>query len=510
MWVLLAGFCVILYAAWQLSAEIATGSFKALLVLAASFVAFFILARIARDWRSGVYFFLVWLLFEDLLRKYMGNNMAVYFVKDALVAVTYLSILSDRTRNSALLFRPPFVYSLGMFLILAVTQVFNPHSPSIFYGILGLKLYFYYVPLMFVGYAILRTVEDLRKFLTVTMFVAAIISVVGIIQSLVGIDFLNPRGSGEDIEVLGHLVRQTSQGLEVLRPPSVFVSDGRFSEYLVVVFILGLCAAGFLLLRAGRGRKIIFPALGLVALASTLAGGRGAFAYVLASAVLLPLGFIWGAPQRVGAAYRLVKAIRRGFAFMAVAIALGVLILPGVVSAHYDFYRESLMPNSEYSQTTERAWDYPAQEMEKAFDDPNWVIGHGVGTGSLGVQYVSRILQVPSADVGVENGFGIILLELGILGPILWLIWSGSLFFSACRTVLKLKGTWAFPLALGITWFTFVLLFAMTWGSMVHYQNFVVNAYFWLMVGILFRLPGLVKEDEAAVAAVGEGMVIAQ
>jgi hypothetical protein len=27
------------------------------------------------------------------------------------------------------------------------------------------------------------------------------------------------------------------------------------------------------------------------------------------------------------------------------------------------------------------------------------------------------------------------------------------------------------------------------------YQNFVVNAYFWLLVGVLFRLPDLVKQD---------------
>jgi len=48
-------------------------------------------------------------------------------------------------------------------------QIFNPNSPSIFYGILGLKLQFLYVPLMFVAYSMMRKEEDLRRFLVVTV-----------------------------------------------------------------------------------------------------------------------------------------------------------------------------------------------------------------------------------------------------------------------------------------------------------------------------------------------------
>ena len=43
----------------------------------------------------------------------------------------------------------------------------------------------------------------------------------------------------------------------------------------------------------------------------------------------------------------------------------------------------------------------------------------------------------------------------------------------------------------------FILLFPLTWTGLVQYQNFITNAYFWLLVGILFRLPDLVKQDAA-------------
>lgn len=48
-------------------------------------MAFAILAvtfRILGNWREGFLIFFIWLLFEDLIRKYMGNNMLIFFAKD--------------------------------------------------------------------------------------------------------------------------------------------------------------------------------------------------------------------------------------------------------------------------------------------------------------------------------------------------------------------------------------------------------------------------------------------
>lgn len=494
VWMVLAGLTIILYALWQLSSSIAVGSPKFALVIGSLFVAFFVAGRIANDWRSGVYLFFVWLIFEDLIRKYMGNSMYVYFVKDVLVGLIYFSMLADKSRRNTARFQPPFKYALVLFFLLGLTQVFNPLSPSVFYGVLGLKLYFYYVPLMFVGYSMLRAESDLRRFLVLSMALAAVVSLVGILQTFVGQTFLNPSG-GADIDALSHLVRSTPSGLAVMRPPSVFVSDGRFAAYLIVTFILGVGTTGFLLLRSSRGRKLVFPAVGLVALATVLSGGRGAVVYVLASSVMLPAGMLWGAPRGVGDAYRLVKAIRRSFIFVALAAVLAVSIFPEVVSSHWAFYAETVMPGTETSESGGRVWAYPLHELKNALADPAWVTGHGIGTASLGVQYVSRILEVRAAGLGGENGYGELITELGILGPILWLTWSTSLMVAACRVMLKLKGTWAFPVALSITWFAFILLFTLTWAGLVQYQNFITNAYFWLLVGVLFRLPGLVKQS---------------
>jgi hypothetical protein len=271
------------------------------------------------------------------------------------------------------------------------------------------------------------------------------------------------------------------------------VSDGRFSAYVTLAFIVGLGSAGFLLLRKCWGRILVFPAVGLLALAAALSGARSAFLYVLATSIVLPVGMIWGAPRGMGQAYRLVKAIRRSFIFVALAVSLAVTLFPNVIGARLAFYRETISPDSPNYEVTNRAWDYPVQNLLAVFSDRGWITGHGVGTASLGGQYVSRFMGVPATDVATENGYGTLILELGILGPILWVLWTSSLVFAASRIVVKLKGTWAFPIALSITWYAFILLFPLTWGGLVQYQNFISNAYLWLLIGVLFRLPDLVR-----------------
>ena len=55
-----------------------------------------------------------------------------------------------------------------------------------------------------------------------------------------------------------------------------------------------------------------------------------------------------------------------------------------------------------------------------ALDNPHWVIGNGTGTASLGTQYVDRLVGERPL-YGVEEGFGTMILEMGILAPFLWI-----------------------------------------------------------------------------------------
>src|SRR6266704_7040452 len=78
-------------AAYGAARFIIADDLQGLVFVAMAFVVCALVIAILHDWRKGLYFFLAWLLFEDLARKYLGNNMAIYFAKDVLVAVVYLS-----------------------------------------------------------------------------------------------------------------------------------------------------------------------------------------------------------------------------------------------------------------------------------------------------------------------------------------------------------------------------------------------------------------------------------
>jgi len=396
------------------------GADKQLIYVGLGILIALITIRILDDWRNGFYMFLIWLLFEDLIRKYMGNNMAIYFAKDFLVGVAYISFLIAMRRHAVKLFRPPFFLALTSFIWIGVVQVFNPNSPSFVYGMLGIKLYYYYIPLMFLGYAIIETEEDLRRFLVVNVGLAGIIALLGIIQSIVGLSFLNPSILAPDLELLGNLTRRAPiSGVLVSRPTSVFVSDGRFASYMVLMFIVGVGAAGYLLMRTRKGRLIVFPSIALSAVGGVMSGSRGAFLFIVGSAVVMSAAMIWGAPWRWREGHRLVRAIQRSALLTALVLILVLLIYPEAIKARWAFYSETLSPNSATYELDFRAWRYPLANLMSAFDDPHWVMGNGIGMSSIGVQYITRIMGVPQPQIGVESGFGALILELGIFGLLL-------------------------------------------------------------------------------------------
>jgi hypothetical protein len=89
----------------------------------------------------------------------------------------------------------------------------------------------------------------------------------------------------------------------------------------------------------------------------------------------------------------------------------------------------------------------------------------------------------------VEEGYGVLIVEMGIVAPFLWLLWTGALVYTSWRVVSTLRQTRFFPLAFAIFWYSFLLLYPFTFGGFSAYENFVCNMYLWMLVGILFKLP---------------------
>jgi len=329
-----------------------------------------------------------------------------------------------------------------------------------------------------------------------------VVAGLGIIQAVVGPQFLNPSTLAPEIRDLAALDKVTPITQQILHlPSSVFVSAGRYGQYLFSSVVLGMGAAGYLLLHGGRGKRFVLASLGVIAVGVLFCGMRGPLVLSVVSAGAMSLAFLWGAPWRNRQVHRVLKAVRHSVIVMGICLALAAFILPEETGKRWNFYTETLSPSSTSYELSFRAWDYPIHEFMLAFSAPHSVVGNGTGTASLGMQYVAKLLGERPPQNSVESGYGSLLAEFGIAGPILWLIWATALVISCWRVVLKLRQTRMFPLGFAVLWFAFVLLFPQTFGSINSYQDYVMNATLWLLVGILYRLPELIATRPVALPA---------
>jgi len=357
-----------------------------------------------------------------------------------------------------------------------------------------MKVYFLYVPLMFIGYSLIESDLDLRKFFRFNMVLFLIVVALGIAQSILGPRFLNPTVIQEDIRDLSTLYRVAPiSGLAAYRPNGVFVSAGRFANFLVLSWLMALGFGGYLLLRRRSGRNLAFLAIAVVAIGTVMCASRSPIMYNAGSAMVVAAAFLWGAPWRQGEVRRVIRTIQRALLAVGLGLLLMMTYFPEAIASRLAIYSETLSPDSPSSELAARTRDYPLRNFMLAFEHPNWITGYGIGTCTLGIQYVVRIMHAAPMGIGVESGYGQLLIELGIVGLLLWIFLSIAISLSAWRVAKRLRGTPWFPLAFVIFWYVFMVLIPMTYVGLSAYQDYMMNTYLWILLGVLFRLPDLAK-----------------
>jgi hypothetical protein len=484
-----AFFLLAVFLAYETSQAILANNVFTLALSAALIIGAAVFVAILNDWRRGFYLLVAWILFEDFVRKYLGNNMGIYFAKDVLAITVYISYFRAMRSKRVEKLQIPFRLSLLVFFWFCLLQVFNPASTSMFYGILGMKINFLYIPLIFIGYTFAQSEQDLRRFFSFFCVLILIVAGLGLVQSIIGPTFLNPENLQDDIRDLSTLYRAAPiSGLMAYRPSSIFVSAARFQDFLVLAWVTSLGFGGYLILRAREGRTLAFTTVGVVAAASVMSTSRGVFMWNVGITLLLAAGFLWGAPWRQREALRVVRTIQRTCLLIGIAVFILLTIFPEALGSRLAIYSETLMPDSPTSELVKRTQDYPIEQLALAFDHDRWPYGYGLGTCTLGWQYVVRIMHATPMFISVESGFGNLLVELGIVGLLLWIILSISIAFSTWKVVRELRSTPWFPLVFAIWLYSVILLFPMMFTGNGTYQDFVLNSNLWLLLGVLYRL----------------------
>jgi hypothetical protein len=108
---------LVAFSAYECASVVIGGDFNTLAYAALLAFGLLMIVAILNDWRRGLYIFLGWILFEDLVRKFLGNNMLIYFAKDVIVLVLYVSFFWSTRFTLKKLFQPPFRVAFSVFLV---------------------------------------------------------------------------------------------------------------------------------------------------------------------------------------------------------------------------------------------------------------------------------------------------------------------------------------------------------------------------------------------------------
>jgi hypothetical protein len=450
------------------------------------------LLAVAFGWRAGVIGFIVWMTIEDLLRQHTGNSLLVYVAKDVLFVIVLGAWLVWHRRTRPPAFPWALKVALGAWFVWAVVELLNPNLTHLVIGLVGLRMSFFYIPLLFIGYGLGDTARHVRTFLVVLLTLGAAVAAVGVMQSVVDVNFLHPEDVSPYLRPM-EIRESPDTALEIPRVASVFVDPGRFSQYLFVTFFVGLALLGLFRGRptaAGTGLRLwVWGCLGLVTTGLFISGQKAAVLWVV---LTLPFAVLCHVVLRTPATRSPVP-----WAGFACAVAVGVVVLTLVIPERFEaatrLHWESLSPWSPYTELAYRPRSYLEDIIVAA--ESEMLIGHGTGTASLGLQYLTGFLPPDALSAYVEGGYAAVVWEWGLVGLALWLGWTLTLLQLLFRAAKSLVETPYYALSLMTLAYALFLLFPWFYLGMQMYQQYVAQTMLWLLSGLVL---GLAAKTRAA------------
>ena len=431
---------------------------------------------LVRNWRVAMGVLLVWLVVEDLFRRFAGNDLRIYFAKDVAFLILLLGLFLDpgfreRWREATGATRFILYALVAWALIMSVPAAWQDWRIPL----LGLRLDFMYAPLVVAGFVLGSSRASLRRWLLIASAIAAAVSVIGIIQATIGPSFL---AAGRETPGLRDDLFRVVDNTLVYRPTATFVEPGRFAAFAVLGLAMSLAA--FTMAR-GRRRMVAAVCAALNGGGVWVSGGRAG----LVVAVTLVFFAAIAGPLAEG---RL--AMTRAMTLIAVVVAASAVLtaaIPGVIDDRFEWYSQTLDPRSPNSEWSQRINAYA--EDTRIGIEFGGMFGRGTGTESLGKQYLSGDPNSVEGQYLVEGGYASLAVEWGIVGLALWIAWSISWVARQWGAIKDARGQRG--AAAGFVLFCWMLyfLFFGFFGGLPGFQNYVGNAYFWLLSGMIFALP---------------------
>jgi hypothetical protein len=435
-----------------------------------------------QSWRLAVVLALVYLPVQGLLWVALYPHTApAALAKDFLFVIpAYIGFFYSCMKSKQNFVFPGFpLLAVVLLAGLVVAEIFNPLLDSLLVGLVGAKVWLFYIPMAFLGYHLVRNRRDLDRLLKIMCLTAIIPAVIGITEAV-----LYYTGHSSFVYSLyGSAGSAATQGFASInvggagfrRVPSTFSFVAQY-----YIFMTSMVAFGYAWWRraaAGSWSRRWRLAVWLLFLVAALtSGARGALPFVplLLIAILLIDG-------------------RLGFSSVGVFAALGagLALMIALVGASATGTVSDLFTNA-------RVQIHSVFITGLRDASHHLFLGSGTGSDTNAARYVSGSF---SATGGWQESYlAKSILELGIVGLALIATVFGSIIVRGLRIRRRLRDPGLIAMASAI-------LGLMIWGIAYtvkgQYLDFdPLNLYFWLFTGILFKLAAL---DRAAASPPEKG-----
>lgn len=225
-----------------------------------------------RDWRRSVKAVFLILVFDGALRKWILPQASelIYFLKDFVLLGAYLRYYLFSGTDERFKIRNNLL-SIGILIAggWCIFQAFNPRLGSPIVGLLGIKAYLFYIPLVWMLPRLFRSEEELYIFIRNHLALLIPIGLLGIVQFFSPIDHpINQYipGRNEPIATFGFA------GSRNVRITGTFSYLNSYQGYLTACF--GLLIPLFNYPQTRFWRNLTFFELGLIVLNIFMTGSR--------------------------------------------------------------------------------------------------------------------------------------------------------------------------------------------------------------------------------------------
>jgi hypothetical protein len=445
-------------------------SSRQLVLLAGALIVFWSVQR----WRDAIRFALVLVVLEGAIRKWLlpGAQDLVYFAKDAVLLAAYVGFWQDQARaRLPRLVPPPLALLLLGSVLVGTLQMFNENLPSVLVGVLGLKAYFLYVPLLWVVPAAWPDEARLARDLRIYVALAIPVAVLAFVQFASGSNSaLNTYvGGGEGG---GGIIQFGSS--EHVRVTATFSFISGLSAYLPVVVVLALVELTRCRWKLASG-GVAFVSLGASLAATLMTGSRGP---ALVLALLVPL-FAWLAGSGGAGSGRLMVGL--GIALLSVRLLAGDAI-------------DAFIGRAEGASDVSERLLSPLVSPRFALE-AGGLAGFGIGATHQAAPLLASGVPEYSWLRGaqIEDEAGRVMLELGPIG--FGMVYGTRIYLAlfALSQTLRLRGALSRPLGAGAA---LILFFSIPGGIIF---NPTAGVLYWLAAGLFMAALRLEWEARTSV-----------